>query len=113
MMDYPTWKKKQPNTPQFLHFLKSHQLDAPAAAAAASINSTSTLPKIPSSQYQQQPHGAEIKIPGVGATPVAVSTTLPAAVVQLSQQGMFVVSFWFSTGSLAFYFCLVWFYKND
>lgn len=33
------------------------------------------------------PHGAEIKIPGVGATPVAVSTTLPAAVVQLSQQG--------------------------
>lgn len=33
------------------------------------------------------PHGTEIKIPGVGATPVAVSTTLPAAVVQLSQQG--------------------------
>lgn len=33
------------------------------------------------------PHGAEIKIPGVGATPVAVSTTLPAAVAQLSQQG--------------------------
>lgn len=38
-------------------------------------------------QQQQQPHGAEIKIPGVGVTPVAVSTTLPAAVVQLSQQG--------------------------
>lgn len=42
-------------------------------------------------QFQTQqtnlPHGAEIKIPGVGATPVAVSTTLPAAVVQLSQQG--------------------------
>ncbi|EAA11849.4 AGAP006165-PA [Anopheles gambiae str. PEST] len=33
------------------------------------------------------PQGAEIKIPGVGATPVAVSTTLPAAVAQLSQQG--------------------------
>lgn len=34
------------------------------------------------------PIGAEIKIPGVGVTPVAVSTTLPAAVVQLSQQGL-------------------------
>uniref|UniRef100_A0A2M4A008 Putative chromatin remodeling complex wstf-iswi small subunit n=1 Tax=Anopheles triannulatus TaxID=58253 RepID=A0A2M4A008_9DIPT len=33
------------------------------------------------------PQGAEIKIPGIGATPVAVSTTLPAAVAQLSQQG--------------------------
>lgn len=32
-------------------------------------------------------HGAEIKIPGVGVTPVAVSTQLPAAVAQLSQQG--------------------------
>lgn len=31
--------------------------------------------------------GTEIKIPGVGATPIAVSTTLPAAVVQLSQKG--------------------------
>lgn len=38
-------------------------------------------------QQTTLPHGAEIKIPGVGATPVAVSTTLPAAVVQLSQQG--------------------------
>lgn len=31
--------------------------------------------------------GTEIKIPGIGATPVAVSTRLPAAVAQLSQQG--------------------------
>lgn len=31
--------------------------------------------------------GVEIKIPGVGVTPVAISTTLPAAVVQLSQLG--------------------------
>lgn len=90
-MDYPVWKKKQPNTPQFLHFLKSHQLDAPTIATA-------------SGQYQQQqPHGAEIKIPGVGATPVAVSTTLPAAVVQLSQQGMvFFAPLWFVCGFLAF-----------
>ncbi|XP_037816114.1 helicase domino isoform X2 [Lucilia sericata] len=33
------------------------------------------------------PQGAEIKIPAVGATPVAVSTKLPAAVQQLTQQG--------------------------
>lgn len=33
------------------------------------------------------PHGTEIKIPGVGVTPVAVSTQLPAAVAQLNQQG--------------------------
>ena len=33
------------------------------------------------------PQEAEIKIPAVGATPVAVSTQLPAAVAQLSQQG--------------------------
>lgn len=35
------------------------------------------------------PHGVEIKIPGVGATPVAISTTLPAAVVQLNQLGKY------------------------
>lgn len=42
-------------------------------------------------QLNQQtplPQGAEIKIPGVGITPIAVSTQLPAAVAQLSQQGM-------------------------
>lgn len=38
---------------------------------------------------QLQPEGAEIKIAGVGSTPVAVSTQLPAAVVQLSQKGEF------------------------
>lgn len=84
-MDYPAWKKKQPNTPQILHFLKSHQLDAPVVSAPPS-GANYSVPKVGG---QQQPHGAEIKIPGVGATPVAVSTTLPAAVVQLSQQGMF------------------------
>lgn len=36
---------------------------------------------------QQQPEGAEIKIPGVGSTPIAVSTQLPAAVAQLTQKG--------------------------
>lgn len=38
---------------------------------------------------QQQPEGAEIKIPGVGSTPIAVSTQLPAAVAQLTQKGAF------------------------
>jgi hypothetical protein len=33
------------------------------------------------------PEGAEIKIPGVGSTPIAVSTQLPAAVAQLNQKG--------------------------
>lgn len=41
------------------------------------------------------PQGAEIKIPGVGATPVAVSTTLPAAVAQLSQQGNIIFVLYF------------------
>lgn len=39
---------------------------------------------------QQQPEGAEIKIPGVGSTPIAVSTQLPAAVAQLTQKGEFI-----------------------
>jgi hypothetical protein len=37
----------------------------------------------------QQPEGAEIKIPGVGSTPIAISTQLPAAVAQLTQKGEF------------------------
>lgn len=60
----------------------SGQRSGSSAAAATSASST------PSAAAAGLPHGAEIKIPGVGATPVAVSTTLPAAVVQLSQQGM-------------------------
>lgn len=39
------------------------------------------------------PHGVEIKIPGVGVTPVAISTTLPAAVAQLTQQGKTISDF--------------------
>jgi hypothetical protein len=43
---------------------------------------------------QQSPEGAEIKIPGVGSTPIAVSTQLPAAVAQLSKKGeLFVFCF--------------------
>lgn len=40
-------------------------------------------------QQQQLPEGAEIKILGVGSTPIAISTQLPAAVAQLSQKGEF------------------------
>jgi hypothetical protein len=39
---------------------------------------------------QQLPEGAEIKIPGVGSTPIAVSTQLPAAVAQLNQKGQLI-----------------------
>ena len=47
---------------------------------------------------QHQPEGAEIKIPGVGSTPIAVSTQLPAAVAQLTQKGelqIFITLFFF------------------
>lgn len=40
-----------------------------------------------SSQTGSSSAGTEIKIIGVGATPIAVSTQLPPAVAQLSQQG--------------------------
>lgn len=132
MMEYPAWKKKQPSaTPQFQNFLKSYQLDAPPPPAtplsssssleSAAVTATTSAAavaalKIASFGQQQQhqhqrivivdtaqPHGAEIKIPGVGATPVAVSTTLPAAVAQLSQQGKTYVKRFFVF--LAFYFC--------
>lgn len=40
---------------------------------------------------QNLPEGAEIKISGVGSTPIAVSTQLPAAVAQLNQKGKFLI----------------------
>jgi hypothetical protein len=42
---------------------------------------------LPQQLNQSLPEGAEIKIPGVGSTPIAISTQLPAAVAQLSQKG--------------------------
>ncbi|XP_054090786.1 helicase domino isoform X1 [Zeugodacus cucurbitae] len=78
----------------------SHLLNATVAAAAAATTATTTATtSTPSSACVSGntsttnasgdvlPQGAEIKIPAVGATPVAVSTKLPAAVVQLTQQG--------------------------
>ncbi|KAL9916253.1 helicase domino isoform X1 [Glossina fuscipes] len=54
---------------------------------AAGIQSTILPTTTDASGNILPPQGAEIKIPAVGATPVAVSTKLPAAVQQLSQQG--------------------------
>ncbi|XP_055687662.1 helicase domino [Lutzomyia longipalpis] len=78
MMDYPTWRKK-PQTPELINFAKTWRLDQ---ASSASDDTAAKL-----LQNCGQSYGTEIKIPGVGATPVAVSTTLPSAVVQLTQQG--------------------------
>ncbi|KAJ9595702.1 hypothetical protein L9F63_013115, partial [Diploptera punctata] len=82
MMDFHAWRKRSP-TPQFLHFLRSNRLDPEdddedltlVLSAASTPGSTQTS------------QSSEIKIPGVGATPVAISTTLPPAVAQLNQQG--------------------------
>lgn len=117
MMDYYTWRKRSP-TPQFVHFLRQHRLDpddndedltAPLSipefsqlsavtttvattttvtsaivtttTAVTTVTSGSTVVQIPNQR-------AEIKIAGAGITPVAVSTTLPAAALaQLSHQG--------------------------
>ncbi|XP_055839323.1 helicase domino isoform X2 [Episyrphus balteatus] len=112
MMDYPTWRKKPPS-PQFISFSNAYRLDQLVSEETKSLQNTqsqnigqqgaassTTLPSLitPSTASSQStsvvstvassfPQGAEIKIPAVGATPVAVSTQLPAAVVQLTQQG--------------------------
>ncbi|XP_017865744.1 PREDICTED: helicase domino isoform X1 [Drosophila arizonae] len=62
----------------------------PTTTTTTTVAATGVLP-ITSSLVETSgnalPPEAEIKIPAVGATPVAVSTKLPAAVVQLTQQG--------------------------
>ncbi|XP_050451369.1 helicase domino isoform X1 [Cataglyphis hispanica] len=116
MMDYPSWQKRPP-TPQYLHFLRQHPLDpddddedltaplssdfsqlstvttvatatvaavittAAVTATVATVTTGSTMVQIPN-------QSAEVKISGAGVTPVALSTTLPAAALaQLTQQG--------------------------
>lgn len=87
VMDYQGWRKR-PLTPQFLSFMLAHPLEgAEEVPALQPLTPTPVL--IPSTpNAPSTPQGAEIKIPGVGVTPVAVSTQLPAAVAQLTQQGM-------------------------
>ncbi|XP_018403303.1 PREDICTED: helicase domino [Cyphomyrmex costatus] len=116
MMDYYTWRKRSP-TPQFVHFLRQHRLDpddddedlttplssvsefsqlsavtttttvtSAIVTATTTVTSGSTMVQIPNQR-------AEVKIAGAGVTPVAVSTTLPAAALaQLSQGGTSVVA---------------------
>lgn len=48
---------------------------------------------VTTSKPANTPHGVEIKISGFGVTPVAISTTLPAAVAQLTQQGRTIFNF--------------------
>ncbi|XP_021699558.1 helicase domino isoform X3 [Aedes aegypti] len=94
MMDYPVWRKK-PHTPAFLNFMRTYKLEplssnleeAGEILKQQSSRSLSSSLSSAASSSSSLPQGAEIKIPGVGATPVAVSTQLPAAVAQLSQQG--------------------------
>lgn len=116
MMDYHNWRKRPP-TPQYLHFLRQHPLDPddddedltvpsplipelsqlpPVITTVTAITTTSTTvtttavtsaTSISTSVVHPSQGTAEVKISGVGVTPVAVSTTLPAAVAQLNQQG--------------------------
>ncbi|XP_065077199.1 helicase domino isoform X2 [Ochlerotatus camptorhynchus] len=95
MMEYPVWRKK-PHTPAFLNFMRTYKLEPLSSnlEEAGEILKQQSNRSLPSSlstsggsSSSNLPQGAEIKIPGVGATPVAVSTQLPAAVAQLSQQG--------------------------
>lgn len=93
MMEYPVWRKKPP-TPAFLNFMRTYKLEP----LSSNLEEAGEILKQQSSRSLSLstgagagasvlPQGAEIKIPGVGVTPVAVSTQLPAAVAQLSQQG--------------------------
>nr|XP_050859524.1 helicase domino isoform X2 [Vespula vulgaris] len=91
MMDFQAWRKRPP-TSQYLHFLRQHRLDTEdnnedLSVPLPSIPEISLPPVTSASTTVPTNQSAEVKISGVGVTPVAVSTTLPAAVAQLSQQG--------------------------
>ncbi|XP_043517027.1 helicase domino-like [Frieseomelitta varia] len=92
MMDFQSWRKRPP-TSQYLHFLRQHRLDPddddedltaplPAMSEISLMPTPTTVSTIvPVNQC------TEVKISGINVAPVAVSTTLPAAVAQLNQQG--------------------------
>lgn len=80
IMELYAWRKRPP-VPTLVNFLKTNRLDP--------VDEEEDLVPLlgPLSAAQQQP---EMKIAGgagASVTPVAVSTTLPAAVARLSQQG--------------------------
>lgn len=100
MMDFQNWRKK-PSTPQYLQFLRQHRLDPEdddedltkplTNITDVQTNTTTTtvtsVTVIPNATVTASSQGTEVKFPGAGVTPVAVSTTLPAAVAKLNQQG--------------------------
>lgn len=96
MMDYPNWRKK-PAMPAYVQYLRQHRLDPDdededLTLPLAQINTTAAAAALPSSSSAAAivtTKGTEVKISGLGVTPVAVSTSLPAAVAQLNQQGLF------------------------
>jgi E1A-binding protein p400 len=104
MMEYPAWKKK-PHTPAYINFLRSYKLEPHADEQETGRNVRNLVfslffiaflmnPSIfQANQLNVTPQEAEIKIPSVGATPVAVSTQLPAAVAQLNNQGIVIIHF--------------------
>lgn len=67
-MDYHSWRKRPP-TQQYTDFTRRKRLDEDEG------------------ELERLGVMAELRVAGPGATPVAVSTQLPAAVAQLSQQG--------------------------
>ena len=97
MMNFQTWRKSSP-TPQYLNFLKQNRLDPEDddEDLSAPLPPLSEVPvsQTPTTQSVSQV-GSEVKVPGIGVTPVAVSTTLPTAVAQLSQQGLWKNDFFF------------------
>ncbi|KNC26620.1 Helicase domino, partial [Lucilia cuprina] len=79
-------------TSSTVYSTSSSSSSSTASSASSNANTTpntqqQTLTATDASGNPLPPQGAEIKIPAVGATPVAVSTKLPAAVQQLTQQG--------------------------
>lgn len=105
MMDFQTWRKRPP-TPQYLHFLRQHRLDPEDDDEDLTVP-LQPLPEVPVSQAgttTSVSQGAEVKVPGIGVTPVAVSTTLPTAVAQLSQQGLWKTFFLFRSSREYFMF---------
>lgn len=91
MMDYQMWKKRPPAA-QYLHFLRQHRLDPDdddedLTTPPPPISEISTAQTTVVSSVSLTNQSPEVAVSGIGGTPVAVSTTLPPAVAQLSQQG--------------------------
>lgn len=99
MMDFQAWRKRPPpSTPQYLHFLREHRLDPDDddEDLTVPLPAISEIPLTPTvtttvSTIVPVSQCTEVKVSGMNVTPVAVSTTLPAAVAQLNQQGKHII----------------------